>query len=408
MSISRRGFGGLLAAGALAPRRLLAGDSSHQFLFIFCRGGWDPAWAFTPELIGTQVFTDPTGSGAEAGGIAYIDSPSRPSLGQLFERYGSQCCLINGLEIRSITHDACRRIVFTGGTDAAADDWAARIGGSSAGWPLASLVVSGPSYTNLHTSSVVRVGPDGQLGKLLSGDALREAEVPATLMSDAASDHVRAYLSGRASAASTAAGRGRQASFAADQLQALEQSVLLESTAGGLDFSAGSGGYPTFFERARPALDSLAMGLSRCAVIEHLGQWDVTWDTHSGADKQGDHFAVLADDLQLILGELEVDGLSDSVTVVVFSEMGRSPQLNLTGGKDHWTYTSAMLFGAGICGGQVIGGFDEDFLGLPVDLTTGAADPGGERLTAAHLGATLLALADAPGDGVPPIAAALC
>ena len=57
--------------------------------------------------------------------------------------------------------------------------------------------------------------------------------------------------------------------------------------------------------------------------------------------------------------------------------MGRHPQINASQGRDHWTYTSALLIGSGIHGGLVIGAMDENFLGLPVDLSTGElTEPG--------------------------------
>ena len=48
-----------------------------------------------------------------------------------------------------------------------------------------------------------------------------------------------------------------------------------------------------------------------------------------------------------------------SETVVVTSEMGRTPRINPNAGRDHWTFCySAMLAGAGIRGGTVYGESD--------------------------------------------------
>ena len=396
--------------GGLLPRRLLAGgpEGSRQFLFLFCRGGWDPAWVFTPELLGApDVFTDPSGSWGEGGGgLPFVDSPARPRMRALMQDWGAQACLVQGIEVRSITHEACRRIMFTGGTSAA-DDWAARIAGPVAeDWALPSLVISGPSYTSAYTSAVMRVGEDGQLGKLLDGSALREADQAIDALPPSAEALVEAFVQARLDAAGEG-GRGREAAFLAAQRRARVQAEVLGSV-GALDLSVGQdGSYVYVHERARPALDALERGLCRCALVEHSGQWDVGWDTHSGAEDQGAHFEVLADDLLSILGELEDRGLLERVTVVVFSEMGRAPQLNVTGGKDHWTFTSALLLGAGVRGGQVVGGYDAQLLGQPVDLASGLPDAGGESLTAAHLGATLLALAGQESPDAPPIAAVL-
>ena len=86
--------------------------------------------------------------------------------------------------------------------------------------------------------------------------------------------------------------------------------------------------------------------------------------------------------------------LKEQVTVVVMSEMGRFPQENARGGKEHWTYTSCLMMGAGIRGGQTIGGFDEYCFGRPIDLASGELYSQGTALLPGHIGATLLTLAD--------------
>lgn len=52
----------------------------------------------------------------------------------------------------------------------------------------------------------------------------------------------------------------------------------------------------------------------------------------------------------------------------------------------------AMLIGAGVRGGQVIGAYDDDFVGRPVDLVSGETVESGTRLGPGNLGATLLQL----------------
>jgi hypothetical protein len=66
--------------------------------------------------------------------------------------------------------------------------------------------------------------------------------------------------------------------------------------------------------------------------------------------------------------------------------------LNSWGGKDHWTFTSAMLLGAGVAGGQVIGGLDFDAAGRAIDMASGGLSDSGTDLLPGHLGATLMAL----------------
>jgi uncharacterized protein (DUF1501 family) len=134
-------------------------------------------------------------------------------------------------------------------------------------------------------------------------------------------------------------------------------------------------------------------------MVEHLGLYDRGWDSHSNNTTQGDNFELLFSDLADILDDLAATAgqgggsLLDETTVVVLSEMGRTPRLNSSAGKDHWTYTSAMLIGAGVRGGQVVGAFDDGLNGSPVNLATGGVDASGSIILPEHLGATLALLA---------------
>ena len=164
-------------------------------------------------------------------------------------------------------------------------------------------------------------------------------------------------------------------------------------------------------------LDCLELGLTRCGVVEYRGVNDEGFDTHSDNARQSGHFEEMFGFLLDIVDDMATrpgsDGgsLLDETTLVVFSEMGRHPLLNTQLGKDHWTFISAMLVGGGINGGRVYGGYDEDFLGVATDLTSGQPHPSGVTLLANHLGATILALGDVdPGTympGVDPILAVL-
>ena len=52
------------------------------------------------------------------------------------------------------------------------------------------------------------------------------------------------------------------------------------------------------------------------------------------------------------------------------------------------------MMGAGIEGGQTIGGYDEYVLGQPTDLQSGLVTDNGVLLTPKEIGATVLTLAD--------------
>ncbi|MBS0264134.1 MAG: DUF1501 domain-containing protein [Planctomycetes bacterium] len=85
------------------------------------------------------------------------------------------------------------------------------------------------------------------------------------------------------------------------------------------------------------------------------------WDTH------GSNFAQLKDrllppfdqGLAALLTDLDERNLLDETLVVCIGEFGRTPQINPTAGRDHWSGVFSALFaGAGVRGGQVVGASD--------------------------------------------------
>lgn len=58
--------------------------------------------------------------------------------------------------------------------------------------------------------------------------------------------------------------------------------------------------------------------------------------------------------------DLDQRGLLDETLIVMMGEMGRTPNINDKGGRDHWTFCYSVLFaGAGIRGGTVYGASDK-------------------------------------------------
>ena len=152
-----------------------------------------------------------------------------------------------------------------------------------------------------------------------------------------------------------------------------------------------------------------AAGLSRTGMVAFGAGGNGQWDTHSGNSAQDGYFEQLFSVLDQVIAELDAapgengGTLLDETTVVVLSEMGRTPQRSASGGKDHWTWTSAMLIGSGVAGGRTIGNWTEQLTGDAINLSSGEVSESGVTMMPGHLGATLLALADIdPGDDVDP------
>ena len=93
------------------------------------------------------------------------------------------------------------------------------------------------------------------------------------------------------------------------------------------------------------------------------------WDTHQ------DNFGQLGrqllprfdQSLSALFDRLNSKGLLDSTSILVTGEFGRTPKINNKAGRDHWARAScALMAGAGIDTGQVIGATDDKAQG-PTD-----------------------------------------
>ena len=397
-------LGGLGALGLGLPRLGHGAGAQRKFLFVYNIGGWDTTLVYTP-MFGTDVALEADATEAEASGIPFVDHPERPSVKRFFEDFGDRACVVNGLEVQSVTHERCRQILLTGRSDADADDWPARIAADSKSeLVLPHLVLSGPSFTSAHTSRVVRVGGQGQLTELLDGSAMANLTVPHEV--PASEGAVERYLRERVDTFTGGAAASPQGmAFGEGYARSLGDLDALRELSGVLDLTPQAADCTRDLQADfATAFDCFELGIARCAMVQYNGWCDQTWDTHQRPELQVLNFEELFGHLGQMMQELEgrpgetSGSLADEVTVVVVSEMGRHPRANAWGGKDHWTFTSLMLIGSGIQGGQALGALDGSARGLPLDLSTGELRDDGASLLPSHLGQTLLKLADAEVD----------
>ncbi len=86
------------------------------------------------------------------------------------------------------------------------------------------------------------------------------------------------------------------------------------------------------------------------------------FDVHANAfPAMRDHGDVMDPALAALIGDLAESGLLKKTMIVMLSEFGRTPKINMTMGRDHHPGVFSCLFaGGGVKGGQVIGSSDED------------------------------------------------
>lgn len=392
-------------------RARAATGATKRIIVVFAQGGWDVTRVFAPQFGDGSVAMEADAEEATVGGLRFVDHPDRPSVRGFFERHHARSAILNGLLVPSVAHDACTRLVMTGMSDDTAPDWAARVAyDGSADFALPGFVAAGPSFPADAGSAVVRNGEGGQLDRLLRDGVAATLDQPVEPLSLSAQDRIDAFVSARSAAAlSRSTGLARTTRDAFDRSLRHARDVKALS---GLDFSADE----LLSSQVALGLTLLGEGVSRAVTVRSAA--DFAWDTHTNNDAGQsplweDLFAdllLLADGLEALPGTVEAS-LLDETVVVVLSEMARTPGLNKDDGKDHWPYTSALLFGGGVAGDRVLGGFDAQFFGDRVDPATGEIWGDGEELTTTMLGATLLALTGVEADGneatVSPLASLL-
>lgn len=404
----------LLAAGLPGASALAASPpaSNRKFIFVFAYGGWDTTRVFAPEFTNNNVDLEPDSDKATAGNITYVDHASRPSVRTFMERNHERTVIFNGVMVRSIAHEICQMIAMTGFTSGLGPDWATHIAHARRdAFTLPHMVLGGLAFTGDLGVAVARTGGAGQLEALLSGEILDYSDVRVPGISSPMQSLVDRYVSRRSGAAAQAAAQRSaiEEALYADFEMSLERSTALKDLQYVMDFTGGN----TMGSQGLVAVEALRLGISRCVTLAHpvVGG---SWDTHADNDALQaplweDLFSGLGqilEALQQTPGEVEPT-LADETTLVVMSELGRTPLLNDLQGKDHWPYTSAMIVGPGLVGDRVIGGFDEVFYGERVDAATGDVSDQGQVLSAEAVGATILALGDVDPysilSGVDPI-----
>lgn len=372
------------AAPASPPRNLLV---------VLAYGGWDTTCVLDAKPRGSARVDVADGEPTRIGEITVRTHASRPNVRTFFERFGALTAVVNGVQVRSIAHEECVKRILTGTPSTENADVAARaafelgrdlpvpylvLGPIAMSGPLGAIVGRTGSVNQLRSL----VLPDGEYPPPTGKSALRRLTP-----SEAEEAMVRRYMAASASREQAVRGQhGANAKALDDFRKSLDRESLLRR------FVKENGGFgdfaytPDIAVQSEIAVRALQRGLSRSVMLG--GGFD--WDTHDDNARQSDLQDRLYGNLATLGGMLEREGLLATTTVLVVSEMGRTPKLNLSRGKDHWPVTSALVFGAGVKGNRVVGGTDDGLGALSVDLKTGSPERGGTQIQSANLAAAVL------------------
>jgi len=401
--ITRRGMllGGaaMLSLGTgmlgLRGRAQAAGDRPPRRLVIaMAEGGWDPTAVLDPKPGLTTIDALP-GDVEEFEGLPVYTDGTRPAVRAFFQAHAAHCTIVNGIQVQSLNHPDCAKRLLTG----TSSDTSADMGAMTAhalGRELAApyLVLGRNSFSGPYASISARSGTANQLGTLLQAERAYPVGTPADFtprlpLDGTEEDLVRAHVLARAQQRLDARGQlGRNQQRLQDFIDSLDRGDTLAATADFGDF--GYTGDLVF--QAQLAADALEQELSYAVQIE-LGSFD-THDNNLDQIARNEQFftglKALLDEMVARPGMTAGTSMIDDTVVLVVSEMGRTPKLNDTGGKDHWPVTSAMLIGGGLPGGRVLGGTDDALYGRRVNLETGAPDDEGVQIQYGNFAAGLL------------------
>jgi hypothetical protein len=130
-----------------------------------------------------------------------------------------------------------------------------------------------------------------------------------------------------------------------------EPSKVRDRYGDGKPFKFQYDGAPTVNDHLLLARRLVEAGV-RCVTLTY-GRWD----SHGkNFDLVRDHGSKLDQGLSALIEDLDVRGLLNDVTVIVWGEFGRTPRINKDAGRDHWPQVScALLAGGGMRTGQAIG-----------------------------------------------------
>ncbi len=385
-----------LAAGAVVPywaRSAFAQPSPKNIVIVMASGGWDSTYSLDPKPDSPDIDT-PAGTVTRFGEIPILTDASRPSVTSFFERYGGRSAVVNGVQVRSFIHADCMKRVLTGTpSDLEPDFGAITAFEHGRELPVPYLVLGTSALSGPLAAITGRAGTTNQLGSLLNaavyGDAGEITPSRGFRPDDTEQGFVARYL--EATAARVRATRGQNGSNAKQVdnfVKSIERQEQLR------EFVKDRGGFgerdytPDLSVQTAVALSALEGGLCQSVMLE-TGDFD----THTQNARQSELQETFFRGLLTLTDGLEQRGMLDRTVVVVMSEMGRTPKLNNSMGKDHWPVTSALVCGAGIRGDRTLGASDSSLGATSIDMKTGAPDANGKQLQTSNFIAGLIKIA---------------
>ncbi len=405
--------GGMLLCGGVRLALAQQAFSGPFWLFVEARGGWDPTSFCDPKGFGLGVNGDinnydPNDIG-QIGNIRYAPPPDSfandPTLYRnqdFFEAHYQRLVVINGINYGTNSHSVGRTASWTGSRALNYPSIGALIASEEAP-DLALPMVANSSAESSKTNGLV------PRSLVRGGDlnAIREIAFPnRTNVSQ-----TNQYHSGSVrSLIDVASAARRQRQLAAQRLLRIQAALAehdasrnrdvssLRNFVNGLNGTSAPNSYVNsrsnarnLFNQAQTAFAAFEAGAAATAQIDLGG-----FDTHDDHDAR--HHPRLMDFLAAvdnIITDATARGIGDNLIIVMGSDFARTNKYNNDNGKDHWSHTSMMVWGAPahFQGDRVVGATDDLQRSLRVNPNTLAVDGNGVEMTPEHMHQALRSLA---------------
>jgi uncharacterized protein (DUF1501 family) len=376
----------------------------RKFLVFFAEGAWSQSELFDPTQVkkGNAGPPDMNEYLGKIGNIEYnANDVDMPDVNRYLQRWGSRTAFVKGVDNHTVGHESGQQFAMTGTSSSGYDGfetWIAALAQNE--YPLPAVIFSGPTFAGRYAASTVRAG-GGTLLDLINGSIVGESDDPAPQLMTPSAHMTDAFLYDRVSRYAANSARGLGKTRAEALLSNLERAMEIQ----GREFEAGFDELgTTMVDQAVQAVELFRLGLSRTALISIDGGWDSHGGDQSAGPQLNEWFLALDEVMDHMYNTpgLHTDRLIDEVVIVGVSDFGRTPLLNGSAGRDHWSFGACFIAGSGVKGDQNCGAVDEDGVGVPIDFATGLESAKGDYLGCENFNMALAKLAGIDPEAVLP------
>jgi hypothetical protein len=407
---------GMLMCGGVRMALAQQAFSGPYWLFIEARGGWDPTSFCDPKGSGLGVNGDINNYDqndiGQVGNLRYAPPPDSLAASTLysnqdfFAAHYQQLVVINGINYRTNSHEVGSTASWTGTRANNYPALAALIASETAPDFALPFVANSSSESSKTSGLVPRTTVRG--GDL---NAIREIAYPNRVDVNNTAGYHPDNVSALIESASAAR---RQRQLADQRLLRLQKALAQHDVARNKDVGSlrdfvvnlGNVSAPNayvnsrsnarnLFGQSQTAFAAFEAGAAATAQLDLGG-----FDTHSNHD--ANHYPRLMDYLAAvdnIIADATSRGIADNLIIVMGSDFGRTNKYNGDNGKDHWSHTSMLVWGAPafFAGNRVVGATDDLQLSLYVNPGTLEVlprnDPNGVELSPEYVHQALRRLA---------------